>query len=599
MSVAFRNALLWLFGSALMIVAALSSMSAAYVDGHYVPDNEDAFYHARRILDSVLNHAPVAQFDAKIHAPEGSWLTWPWGFDTLMATITGWFGPFADVDHANRVLMNISPLATVVAVLLVVLIARQLALPLLHSAVLTLGFALLPAAFRTFSVGNVDHHFAEMTWTLGTWAAGLWFCREGGRSLLPALVLGAVLGSAVAIQNGLFILQLPLCIFFALRWLRGEELPARRPMIAFALALVVATLASCIPSEPWRRGFFEFYTLSWFHLYIAVLVAAFSVALTFFRRTRRSLVVMTVLAGLALLPLFGMLYLAGTFVSGNLTTVQDISEAKSPYRLLIERGEAESTMYMSWLMVLMLPMLLLNLWWAWRRREPQLQLAAILSVFGLALFQSQYRFCVFGVLPMLLTPLLALRQWSEARPALGRFAPAAVLALFGLAYLPTAGAWTTTWALGSNLGYANVRSTWPRFAQLCREHPGIAFATIEAGHWIRYHTDCAVMANVFLLTPQHAAKIDENSHLLRLTPAQFLTERRDIRYVFVFHGVTISEEVPGHETPVLEVLRQQLAPLERDLLGPEKDIPPEFEKRWEVRSPQGQIYSRLYEIVRR
>jgi hypothetical protein len=45
-------------------------------------------------------------------------------------------------------------------------------------------------------------------------------------------------------------------------------------------------------------------------------------------------------------------------------------------------------------------------------------------------------------------------------------------------------------------------------------------------------------------------------------------------------------------------LRQRLAPLERDLLGPEATLPPEFKKRWEVRSPKGQIYARLYEIVR-
>ena len=75
-------------------------------------------------------------------------------------------------------------------------------------------------------------------------------------------------------------------------------------------------------------------------------------------------------------------------------------------------------------------------------------------------------------------------------------------------------------------------------------------------------------------------------------------ERKDIRYVLVFHAVLIRNNPQGGEVPVLEVLRQQLAPLERDLLGPAASIPREFEKRWEVRSPQGQIYSRLYEIVR-
>ena len=142
MSPAFRNALLWIVASATMVVACLSSASAAYVDDHYVPDNEDAFYHARRILDSVLTHAPVMQFDPKIHVPEGSWITWPWGFDTLMADITSAFGPFADVDAANRVLMNIPPVASIMAVLLVLVLARQVELPMLHAIVFALGFAL-------------------------------------------------------------------------------------------------------------------------------------------------------------------------------------------------------------------------------------------------------------------------------------------------------------------------------------------------------------------------------------------------------------------------------------------------------------------------
>ena len=131
----------------------------------------------------------------------------------------------------------------------------------------------------------------------------------------------------------------------------------------------------------------------------------------------------------------------------------------------------------------------------------------------------------------------------------------------------------------------------PRFADLCRKSPGIALSDSEAGHWIRYHTDCSVLANVFLLTPQHAAKVAENSRLLMLTPQQLFTERNDIRYVLVFHNVTL-RTLPNGEGPVLEILRQQLAPLEGEL-GPRTScgICGKCDGKCK-------IYSRLYEIVR-
>ena len=91
-----------------------------------------------------------------------------------------------------------------------------------------------------------------------------------------AITLGCVLGSSVAIHNGLFILQIPIAVTLALFWLRGIPLPHRLQVIAFGAALLATTLLVCIPSEPWQRGFFEFYTLSWFHFYIAACVAVFA-----------------------------------------------------------------------------------------------------------------------------------------------------------------------------------------------------------------------------------------------------------------------------------------------------------------------------------
>ena len=40
-----------------------------------------------------------------------------------------------------------------------------------------------------------------------------------------------------------------------------------------------------------------------------------------------------------------------------------------------------------------------------------------------------------------------------------------------------------------------------------REEPGIVLADNDAGHYIRYYTECSVIANNFLLTRQHEEKI--------------------------------------------------------------------------------------------
>ena len=48
------------------------------------------------------------EFDALIQHPEGSWISWPWGYDTAMATVVGWFGPFTSESAAAAVLLHLS-----------------------------------------------------------------------------------------------------------------------------------------------------------------------------------------------------------------------------------------------------------------------------------------------------------------------------------------------------------------------------------------------------------------------------------------------------------------------------------------------------------
>ena len=598
MSPAFRYTLLWAAGSTLIVIAALTMLTAGHADGHFLPSNPDAFYHARRILDSLFSGNPVIQFDDRIHVPEGSWLTWPWGFDTLMTSITRLFGPYANEADANRVLMNIPPAAAPIAVGLLVIITRQLALPFLLALLLVMAFSALPLVYMLFAVGNIDHHFAELLWTLATLSAGIRWFGTGRSSSGAAITLGCVLGSALAIHNGLFILQIPIAVTLGLLWIRGLPLPERRTIYFFAGALLATTLLVCIPSEPWRRGFFEFYTLSWFHFYIAACVAVFAVMLGALTFSLRNLVILLLAAAVAVLPIVSTLGLAGSFVSGQLASIRGIDEAQSPYWLYAHYGESLSTRFISWMMWLSFPLLVLNLWWVFRWRDTALQFVVISGALGLALMQTQFRFSVFGVVPMLLTPILATRFLYDERPKLRIPALAGCAALFVIAFYPTIANWQMRWTLGGNDAYANVSSTFPTLEKLCEERPGIVLGDLDTGHWVTYHSRCPVIADVFLLTPQHAAKAFESARLFTMTPAQLLKDNNQVRYVFPHHTITLELDEKGNERPDLDEVRMGLQPLERDLLAQHPQLPPQFVQRWEVRTSQGQVYSRLYEIVR-
>ena len=599
MTPAFRYTLLWIFGSLVIVVAALTTVSGAYVGGEYVPSNADAFYHARRILDVVMTGRPVQQFDGSIQFPEGSWIPWPWGFDTAMAAIVGWFGPFAAESDAAVVLLHLPVVAAVIAVALLVLLWRQLELSLPAAVLATFGFAALPLVFLAFAVGNVDHHFAELLWALLTLCAGIAFFRSGDRAM-PAVMLGVVLGSSVAVHNGLFILQLPVVIAVAWRWLRGDPLPQRRAMLALAVALVATTVLVSIPSEPWRRGVFEFYSLSWFHSYVAAATAAGLIVLTMVRPRAANAVWLVLAAVVAGVPLLRAAGLGTQFVSGQLDALRDVTEARSPYELYALFGPAQSTRLFSWLMWLAAPALVANLYWVLRVREPGRQFFAFAAALFLVLMQLQYRFGVFGVVPLLATLALAVdaaaKRWRARAPWHAVLAALALVA----ALSPTRTVWTAPRPAGGDPYYADMYPGLMQLRDACERRPGVVLAGINDGHWIRYHTRCAVIGNVFLLTQQDARKRLEVETLLATEPERVRHERPDVIYVFVHRELELFVPVRAdgsHGAGQFRWKTDTLPVLVRDLLGQEES-PPGYRVEWSAYLPDGQIFGRLLEIER-
>ena len=592
MSNSMRNTLWWIAGATLMVAVALLALPEAYVDGHYLPSNVDAFYHARRILDSVMSGAPIAQFDARMQVPEGGLVSWPWAYDAAMAHITRLFGPFGDQAAANRVLMNIPVAAGTLAIALVIVLGRQLRLASWQLALLLLGFIALPSVHDFFAVGNVDHHFAESLWTAMGICSGIWWLRDP-RRFFPAVVLGTVLGSANGIHTGLFVLQVPIVCWFVLQWLRGAALPPWRVVAAFAAALVATTLAMCLPSLALRQGAFQFYLLSWFHVYVAVASALACVATALLPRKPLAIGAFAAAALLVALPLLGNLRMGAQFIGGGLDATQDIVEMRNAYAITLS-DDLSSVPDFLWLVWLAAPAALFAAWLAWRSDDAAERFYGIAAALGLVLLQFQFRLHVYGELALVATPLLAARIMAQHWPGAARKVALCAAAVFLVALLPARNLLGEKRYLAGYVGFAEFRSVFPVLHDACARQPGIVLAGLEAGHWVRYFSDCSVIGNVFLVTPQEAAKARETRHLMNLAPEELLATRPDVAYVFAFHSLPL---VPGVE-PDLDMYRAYLPRLEFALLGPQEQLPRQFRPLWTAVTPKGQVYARLVAIER-
>ena len=203
-----------------------SSSDSAAIDGVYFPRTNDSLYHARRILDAAVGSG-FYEFDVRLHAPDGAWISWPWAYDYLMAKAVQaalWIDPALD----PLAFISYVPVAWVVVnAALLVSIATAIGLSREMRVLAMLCFALSPLTQLLHSVAMIDHHYVEHTFVLlNVWLGIRWFRQPA--KIGRAVSLGVTLGLAPAFHNGLFILQLiPLASVF-ISWLRGRRRRPRR-----------------------------------------------------------------------------------------------------------------------------------------------------------------------------------------------------------------------------------------------------------------------------------------------------------------------------------------------------------------------------------
>lgn len=572
---------LWLLASLIAYLVALGMLSAASVDGVFIPVGNDSLYHARRILDVAVDGQAFYEFDPYIHVPEGSQITWPWTYDYLMAQLLKLGLLVSPSMQPMKFLAYIPAIWVLVNMALFLALARRARLTLPLAVPAALAFAILPLNQLLHGVGIIDHHYLELTFVLlSAWSA-IRFVDQPTRN--NGLLVGITLGFAPAMHTSLFMLQLPVLAGFGLIWLRGQ-CPSRDELAPLVIGLVVTSIAIAVPSEPFRQLAFEFTTLSVFHVYVAACTGIMLLVFSGVTPSGRGLGIAAAVAVVLAVPLVAQGIVGANYIAAGQIGLDAITETRSPFEILA-RSDAHTgmTRYYSFLIFLTPVMLLAFAWLAWTAESAGEIMRNVAIVFGAAMLMTQFRFHPFGAWTLLIAPAILLQMFA-ARAELTRGVLAGVAAVLTLMTFVTPIRYVlfVSYPPGLMVDYAIVHPMFETVTDVCESSPGVMLGVQDDGHAIRYHSDCRVIANNFLLTQQHGEKILELNRLLALQPAALSDAEPAVDYVLV-HLYGLYRRTPeGAVASSVEELRAVNPPL-FSALALDGDIPGNYELIRELR----------------
>ncbi len=518
-------------GCALAFYFATATPAASLHDGIYHPWGFDSFYVAALIREVVADYPRLVEFDTQLHPRDGgARVSFTWGYLTLMASIVKLAQAVDPALPTSTVVAFLPPLWGMFNCLLLIGVCRRLGLGVFATALATLGFALAPYIRELHLIGNIDHHFIELFFILLVFYTFLGWLRRPD-SLRRAVLAGGALGLSVAFHFALFVLYVPVSTYLLIDWIRGR-CESRPAVYGFVGAVLAATLIAVLPSSHFRALGFVYYYLSWFHVYAA---AVFGAAVVYLHRLRFSparLAILLVALLLAAAPVIGNLRHGVDFLAADLPGFTQLNETYSVFAFLFsgEPGRINQVyQYYTGLLFVMPFALLLLLRQARLTPEPGLVFAACFSVFGALFLLLQTRFSYHGPYVLLL-PLLLL---YEFRPPRLRHAPVLLLAVFAAAYVGPALTLTAPKPLGGQPGYAGLLPFYRAIAEQCERRPGVLLAHPDEGHYLRYHTQCRIIASNMLASAKDFEYRALAQQMFALPVAE-LIERHDwVDYIYV------------------------------------------------------------------
>jgi len=256
----------------------------------------------------------------------------------------------------------------------------------------------------------------------------------------------------------------------------------------------------------------------------------------------------------------------------------------------------------TWIIVVLPLTLALCLWRAWRARAAAELHFWVAALAGIAMLASQVRLQYFGSFALYLPWLLLLSEWSRARPRFALLSSGACALLLFALYFPAMKSLVfARQILAGDPNYAVTRPLYQPMARECARHPGLMLANPYDGHYIRFHSDCSVIANNFLVTAQDVAKTLEEQRLLRLPARALAAAAPQVEYVYVRNDTMFFTSpngmlmfAPG------EYPEDPNYPLVRELLDAHLDaLPPGFRMIFEMTPKPGDPpFARLFVIER-
>lgn len=556
----------WIVGAIIAVFFATIHFESAFVDGEYIPRTNDSFYHARRILDAAIGDG-FYEFDPRMHVPNGSWISWPWGYDFLTAQalhFAMWLQPATDamgfISYVPVTFMVIN------SALFVAALAQAGLRPSLTLLAL-LALAMLPVSQLMHSIGMIDHHFLEFTFILlAVWLGMRWLAEPADRR--RAAALGVALGAAVAFHNGLFAIQIPLIGSVFILWLRNRT-PDSVAVGWLVGALLISTLAAALPSVPLREFVFEFALLSWFHVYIAFCTGSVLLIMSRTTYSVKSLASLAaVSAGLAIPILFQALR-GASFVTGEMSHLDTIAEVRSPFTMFIESwGPYGTATFYSWLIVAAPALLAFYAWRCLRESSPKAVYFSVWAVFGLALLLTQYRLHYFGIFFLLGGTCLLLQEVSDRYHWREGLAVLVALGAIALTFQPPLkDRLFIVYAPAADDDYAYARDIYTALKPLCESDPGLVLASSDDGSPILFHTECSVISNNFIMRPADEVALNQIFQLMQSSPQAILEYAPEIKYVFLR---AVDFALPNQLEGVISI--DQRSAVGRELLG--NDEPP-------------------------
>ncbi|MDJ0916527.1 MAG: hypothetical protein QNJ05_02110 [Woeseiaceae bacterium] len=562
----YRNVVIWAIATSITMLIACLNMPSVFTPMGIVPFGNDAFYHASRILDTAIGERGFYQFDAMMHVPEGSWVSWPWAYDRLLAGLVSLQQAIAPAGDPMALLVFIPVIWTGMNMGLLLGICKQLGLRIEFRALVLLGFAFLPTTQTQHRLGQIDHHFIELSFImLCTWLAMRWF--RDSTNLRFAIGCGVALSVAQAFHHALFILQLPMLLSVALLWFKGE-MPDPKSIRVMAGALLIAQLAVVVPSGPFLDMQFNMTTLSWFHLYIACCTSGLLVAMSMRPFSLPMLAGLGVAGILLVIPVTAQVTRGADFVAGRMEMLSEILEMQSPWAMISGDFGFDATIGLYSLFIVLVPFLLLFcVWRLVKEKEAHLIVYLVFATVGMGLMLMQYRLNYFGTVFMLSVPWFALAYVPAIQGMKRSLVGACAVLIFLVGFRPAlVGPLLNEYPVAGSVLYETVQPLMPAMAEACEEDPGIVLAAGQFGHQLSFHTDCSVIANNFLFSDFHFMKVQEVNELFRVPADVLANAGSPIKYIFVMladthelvDGVTVLKD--------LENIEQRNPRLIRDLV---------------------------------